>query len=141
MKSEYCILPAFIFFMMFFTGCSGFSCLPEINFVGKNREEVVRIFASNPTKTWGTHIHICTPLKNIPPYSCANNLYFKTADEALADKRLQQAPALRGYFRCVFYRLPKQRIFTKCFLIQTVKLFHKKHLTYRMECKNQIENP
>ena len=36
--------------MMFFTGCSGFSCLPEINFVGKNREEVVRIFASNPTK-------------------------------------------------------------------------------------------
>ena len=95
---KYCILLAFIFFMMFFTGCSGFSCLPEINFVGKNREEVVRIFASNPTKTWGTHIHICTPLKNIPPYSCANNLYFKTADEALADKRIQQAPALRGYF-------------------------------------------
>ena len=95
---KYCILLAFIFFMMFFTGCSGFSCLPEINFVGKNREEVVRIFASNPTKTWGTHIHICTPLKNIPPYSCANNLYFKTTDEALADKRLQQAPALRGYF-------------------------------------------
>ena len=91
---KYCILLAFIFFMMFFTGCSGFSCLPEINFVGKNREEVVRIFASNPTKTWGTHIHICTPLKNIPPYSCANNLYFKTVDEALADKRIQQAPAL-----------------------------------------------
>ena len=95
---KYCILLAFIFFMMFFTGCSGFSCLPEINFVGKSREEIVRIFASNPEKAWGTHIHICTPLKNIPPYSCANNLYFKTVDEALADKRIQQVPALRGYF-------------------------------------------
>ena len=108
---KYCILLAFIFFMMFFTGCSGFSCLPEINFVGKNREEVVRIFASNPTKTWGTHIHICTPLKNIPPYSCANNLYFKTADEALADKRLQQAPALRGYFTVRFLSTPQAKDF------------------------------
>ena len=106
---KYCILLAFIFFMMFFTGCSGFSCLPEINFVGKNREEVVRIFASNPTKTWGTHIHICTPLKNIPPYSCANNLYFKTADEALADKRLQQAPTLRGYFTVRFLSTPQAK--------------------------------
>ena len=108
---KYCILLAFIFFMMFFTGCSGFSCLPEINFVGKNREEVVRIFASNPTKTWGTHIHICTPLKNIPPYSCANNLYFKTADEALADKRLQQAPALRRYFTVRFLSTPQAKDF------------------------------
>ena len=108
---KYCILLAFIFFMMFFTGCSGFSCLPEINFVGKNREEVVRIFASNPTKTWGTHIHICTPLKNIPPYSCANNLYFKTADEALADKRLQQAPTLRGYFTVRFLSTPQAKDF------------------------------
>ena len=108
---KYCILLAFIFFMMFFTGCSGFSRLPEINFVGKNREEVVRIFASNPTKTWGTHIHICTPLKNIPPYSCANNLYFKTADEALADKRLQQAPTLRGYFTVRFLSTPQAKDF------------------------------
>ena len=108
---KYCILLAFIFFMMFFTGCSGFSCLPEINFVGKNREEVVRIFASNPTKTWGTHIHICTPLKNIPPYSCANTLYFKTADEALADKRIQQAPALSGYFTVRFLSTPQAKDF------------------------------
>ena len=106
---KYCILLALIFFMVFLTGCSGFSRLPEINFVGKNREEVVRIFASNPTKTWGTHIHICTPLKNIPPYSCANNLYFKTADEALADKRLQQAPALRGYFTVRFLSTPQAK--------------------------------
>ena len=108
---KYCILLAFIFFMMFFTGCSGFSCLPEINFVGKNREEVVRIFASNPEKAWGTHIHICTPLKNIPPYSCANNLYFKTVDEALADKRIQQAPALGGYFTVRFLSTPQAKDF------------------------------
>ena len=99
---KYDILLIFILGMVFLTGCSGFSRLPEIKFVGKNREEVVRIFASNPEKAWGTHIHICTPLKNIPPYSCANNLYFKTADEALADKRLQQAPTLRGYFTVRF---------------------------------------
>ena len=108
---KYCILLALIFFMVFLTGCSGFSRLPEINFVGKNREEVVRIFASNPTKTWGTHINICTPLKNIPPYSCANNLYFKTADEALADKRLQQAPTLRGYFTVRFLSTPQAKDF------------------------------
>ena len=81
------------------SGCfSGFSRLPEINFIGKSREEVVKIFASNPEKAWGTHINIRTPLKNTPPYYCNNNLYFKTVDEALADKRIQQAPALRGYF-------------------------------------------
>ena len=108
---KYYILLALIFFMVFLTGCSGFSRLPEINFVGKNREEVVRIFASNPTKTWGTHIHICAPLKNIPPYSCANNLYFKTADEALADKRLQQAPTLRGYFTVRFLSTPQAKDF------------------------------
>ena len=106
---KYCILLALIFFMVFLTGCSGFSRLPEINFVGKNREEVVRIFASNPEKAWGTHINICTPLKNIPPYSCANNLYFKTADEALADKRIQQAPALRGYFTVRFLSTPQAK--------------------------------
>ena len=91
----------------FLSGC--FSKLPEINLVGKSREEVVRIFASNPEKAWGTHINICTPLKNIPPYSCANNLYFKTADEALADKRIQQAPALRGYFTVRFLSTPQAK--------------------------------
>ena len=81
------------------SGCfSGFSRLPEINFVGKSKEEVIRIFAANPEKAWGTHINICIPLKNTPPYHCSNNLYFKTVDEALADKRIQQAPALGGYF-------------------------------------------
>ena len=90
----FCCISSFLL-----SGCfSGFSRLPEINLVGKSREEVVRIFASNPEKAWGTHIHICTPLKNTLPYYCHNNLYFKTVDEVLADKRIQQAPALRGYF-------------------------------------------
>ena len=81
------------------SGCfSGFSRLPEINFVGKSKEEVIRIFAANPEKAWGTHINICIPLKNTPPYHYYNYLYFKTVDEALADKRIQQAPALSGYF-------------------------------------------
>jgi hypothetical protein len=90
----------------FLSGC--FSKLPEINLVGKNREEIVRIFASNPEKAWGTHIHICTPLKNTPPYHCCNNLYFKTVDEALADKRIQQAPAARMMPTGCFIRLLPQ---------------------------------
>ena len=87
----FCFLSSFLL-----SGC--FSGLPEINFAGKSREEVVRIFAANPEKAWGTHMNISTPLKNTPPYYCGNNLYFKTVEEALADKCIQQAPALRGYF-------------------------------------------
>ena len=94
--------------IILFSGCfSGFSRLPEINFIGKSREETVKIFASNPEKTWGTHIRIGTPSKNTPPYYCDNNLYFKTVEEALSDKRIQNAPALRGYFTTRFLSTPK----------------------------------
>ena len=90
------------------SGCfSGFSRLPEINFIGKSKEEVVKIFVSNPEKvTGGTHVNICTPLPN---GHCGNNLYFKTAEEALADKRVQQASALSGYFMKRFLSTPAAR--------------------------------
>ena len=79
------------------SGCfAGFSRLPEINFIGKSKEEVVKIFVSNPEKvTGGTHVNICTPLPN---GHCVNNLYFKTVEETLADQRVQQASVLSGYF-------------------------------------------
>ena len=83
--------------LLFMTGCSGFSRLPKINFIGKSREEVIRIFAQIPEKAWGTHINICIPLSEKQPYLCTNNRYFKTLEEALTDEQLKKAPALSGY--------------------------------------------
>ena len=90
-------LPVLSLCLLFMTGCSGSSKLPKIDFIGKSREEVIRIFAQNPEKAWGTHINICTPLSRKLPYICTNNRYFTTLEEALADEQLKKAPALSGY--------------------------------------------
>ncbi|MBQ9771213.1 MAG: hypothetical protein IJW23_05240 [Lentisphaeria bacterium] len=94
---KYCILLSLIFFMMFFTGCSGFSCLPEINFVGRNREEVVRIFASNPEKSHDGKINLMIPVNRHNPLDCNGNVYFKSPEDAIADKQIQNARAIGGY--------------------------------------------
>ena len=94
---KYCILPSLIFFMIFLTGCSGFSRLPEINFVGKNREEVIRIFAQNPEKSYDGKINLKIPSSRYNPLNCNNNIYFYTVADALADERIQGAPAIGGY--------------------------------------------
>ena len=94
---KYIILAIISFCLLTTTGCSGFSRLPKIDFIGKNREDAIRIFAQNPEKAWGTHINICTPLKETPPYYCGNNRYFITVEDALADEQLKKAPALGGY--------------------------------------------
>ena len=94
---KYCILPTFFFFILFLTGCSGFSRLPEINFVGKNREEVIRIFAQNPEKSHDGKINLMIPVSHHKPLNCNGNIYFNTAEDTLADKRIQDAPAMGGY--------------------------------------------
>ena len=94
---KYCILTTFISFIVFLTGCSGFSRLPEINFVGKNREEVIRIFAQNPEKSHDGKINLMIPVSRHNPLYCNGNIYFNTAEDALADKRIQDAPAMGGY--------------------------------------------
>ena len=94
---KYCILTTFISFIVFLTGCSGFSRLPEINFVGKNREEVIRIFAQNPEKSYDGKINLKIPVSHYQPLDCNGNVYFNTAEDALADKRIQDAPAMGGY--------------------------------------------
>jgi hypothetical protein len=94
------------------SGCfSGFSRLPEVDFVGKSREEVVKIFASNPQKAWGTHINICIADPKLPHLGCNANVYFKTAEEGLTDERVRQSPALRGYFTTRFLSTPAARDF------------------------------
>ena len=94
---KYCILPSLIFLMIFLTGCSGFSRLPEINFVGKNREEVVRIFAQNPEKSYDGKINLMIPVSRHNPLDCNGNLYFDTSEEAIVDKQIQNALAIGGY--------------------------------------------
>ena len=94
---KYCILPTFFFFILFLTGCSGFSRLPEINFVGKNREEVIRIFAQNPAKSYDGKINLKIPSSRYNPLNCDNNIYFYAVADALADERIQNARAIGGY--------------------------------------------
>ena len=91
------VLSVFALCLLVTAGCSGQSRLPKIDFIGKSREEVIRIFAQNPEEARGTHINICTPSSEKPPYHCGNNRYFKTLEEALADESLKKAPALSGY--------------------------------------------
>ena len=86
-----------VFCIAFLSGCAGFSRLPEINFVGKNREEVVRIFAQNPEKSYDGKINLMIPVSPHNPLDCNGNVYFYTAADALADKRIKTAPAIGGY--------------------------------------------
>ena len=82
---------------IFLSGCSGFSRLPEINFVGRNREDVVRIFVQNPEKSYDGKINLLIPSSRYNPLNCNYNIYFNTAADALADERIQNAPAIGGY--------------------------------------------
>ena len=96
-KSKLRTLIISVFCIAFLSGCAGFSRLPEINFVGKNREEVIRIFAQNPEKSYDGKINLMIPVSPHNPLDCNGNVYFNTAADALADKRIQNAPAIGGY--------------------------------------------
>ena len=109
------------------SGCfSGFSRLPEINFVGKSREEVVKIFASNPERAWGTHINICIADPKRPHQGCDSNVYFKTAEEALADERVRQSPALSGYLTTRFLSTTEAKDFYEVVFDQNSKVISQK---------------
>ena len=82
---------------IFLSGCSGFSRLPEINFIGKKREEVVRILASCPEKSHDGKINLMIPVSHHNQLDCNGNLYFKTPEEAIADEHIQNARAIGGY--------------------------------------------
>ena len=90
------ILTVSFFCLIFLSGCAGFSRLPEINFVGKNREEVVRIFAQNPEKSHDGKINLLIPVSPHDPLLCNGNVYFRTAQEALDDEQIKNAPAIGG---------------------------------------------
>lgn len=91
------ILWVSLFCMLFLSGCSGFSCLPDMNFVGKNREEVIRIFASCPEKSPDGKINLMVSVNPHNPLNCNVNLYFRTPDEAIADERIQNSCVIGGY--------------------------------------------
>ncbi len=115
------------FCVLFLSGCfSGFSKLPKVDFVGKSREEVVKIFASNPERAWGTHINICIADPQHPNLGCNSNVYFKTAEEVLADERVRQSPALRGYFTTRFLSTPAARDFYEVVFDKSDKVISQK---------------
>ena len=91
---------------IFLSGCSGFSRLPKIDFIGKNREEVVRILSSCPEKSHDGKINLLIPVSSHDPLLCNGNVYFSTAEEALADERIQNAPAIGGYGTARFMAVP-----------------------------------
>ena len=116
-----------LFCVLFLSGCfSGFSRLPEINFIGKSREEVVKIFAANPEKAWGTHINICIADPKRPHQGCDSNVYFKTAEEALADERVRQSPALSGYLTTRFLSTTEAKDFYEVVFDQNSKVISQK---------------
>ena len=92
--------------LVLLAGCAGFSRLPEIDFVGKSREDVIHIFARNPEKSWDGKINLMIPVSRHNPLDCNCNVYFKTAEEALADERIQNAPAIGGYRTARFMGVP-----------------------------------
>ena len=109
MKNFVCFLS--IGCLLFLSGCfAGFSRLPEIDFIGKSREEVVRIFAENPEKAWGTHINICTSISKKNNY-CGYNQYFLTVEETLSDKRVQKTAKMKGYYTKRLFSMPTARDF------------------------------
>ena len=99
-------LPAFVCGLVFLSGCAGISRLPEIDFVGKSRAEVIRIFAQNPEKSHDGSINLMIPTTPHKPLLCNVNVYFKTADDALADERIQNASAIAGYRTVRFMAVP-----------------------------------
>lgn len=92
-ESKLRILTIAVFLIAFLSGCAGFSRLPEINFVGKSREEVVRILAAaNPDDE-----RICLLVSSDKSLNCNGYLYFTSAGEALADRRIQTARVIGGF--------------------------------------------
>ncbi len=93
---KYLFLSQVLFAAMFFCGCSGFSQLPEIDFTGMTKPEVIAVFAKAPL-AFGTEIHLSVPT-GTNDFHARNNLYFKTIEDALADERVKEAGSLGGYF-------------------------------------------
>ena len=91
------VIIVFAFCIVPLSGCSGFSRLPEINFVGKNREDVVRIFAQNPEKSHDGQINLMIPGSHHSPLDCNGNLYFKTVEDAISNERIQNVHVIGGY--------------------------------------------
>ncbi len=78
-------------------GCEGFSQLPEIDFTGMTKPEVVEVFATQAPLAWGTDIHLSVPTKKSDLYT-NNNLYFKTIEAALAHELVIKATRLGGFY-------------------------------------------
>ena len=67
---------------------------------------MIKIFARNPEKSHDGKIIFLIPVSSRYPLHCNGNVYFKTAEEALSDERVQNAPAVGGYRTSRFMAVP-----------------------------------
>jgi len=89
-------LPAFAVLLLL-TGCRA---LPERNYLGMTRDQVLDAVAETPKVDWGTYsgFHVIVPGRpngNITN----NNLYFMTLEELKKDERVRSARLLGFFYR------------------------------------------
>ena len=84
----------FLLLLILLAGCRA---LPERNYIGMTREQVIEAVAETP-KAWGTDFHISV---STPPYEQgANvNLYFKTLEELRKEQCIRDAKQLGIYYQ------------------------------------------
>ena len=88
----------FLYFVLFMlTGCHA---LPERNYVGMTRDQVIDAVAETPKFLWGKRsmFHVSVSIAPVER-SADSNLYFETLDELRNDQRIRDAKLLGVYYR------------------------------------------
>lgn len=89
-------LPAFAVLLLL-TGCRA---LPERNYLGMTRDQVLDAVAETPKVDWGTYSEFHVTVPDRPNGIITNsNLYFKTLEELKKDERVRSARLLGIFYR------------------------------------------
>ena len=89
-------LPAFAVLLLL-TGCRA---LPERNYLGMTRDQVLDAVAETPKVDWGTYSGFWCCVSSGPyDHSTCCNLYFRTLEELKKDERVRSARLLGIFYR------------------------------------------
>ena len=90
------LLPAFLLLFLL-TGCRA---LPERNYLGMTRDQVLDAVAETPKVDWGKRpqFWVCVP-SGPNAHDTSNNLYFETMEELKKDERVRSARLLGIFYR------------------------------------------
>jgi len=85
------------FALLLLVGCRA---LPERNYIGMTRDQVIDAVVETPKAHWGNHPMFHVSVSLAPNEHSANaNLYFETLDELRNDERIRNAKLLGVYYR------------------------------------------